>query len=508
MAPFWIVIVLVLAVGLIAGRVTGVAGHVQRGVDAWVDRLLSDLRAGGGGSAGRTLDRLLPWELLILARWSLTLTLVAFRRWRHLAVFVGSVVVVTLVARWFPTAGAAGSGIPGLPSEAMAGTAATMLGVVYGLAPRGPLRRLARVVTGVVLTVLAAGLLLTGENTFSEAMIGLALGVSITFLGYRIFAPERVFPVMLRPGRTAHLDVTGPRGHAIRRALAEQLGLEVAGIEPLGLVGSGGCTPLRIDLADGTRLFGKLYATNHLRADRWYKLGRAVLYGALEDERSFNSVRRMVEYEDYMLRCMRDQGVRTAEPVSFAELTPEREYLLVCGFIEDAVEIQDAAVNDDVIRSGIELVRALWDAGLAHRDIKPANLLVRGSEVIAIDVFFCQIRPSSWRQSVDLANMLLTLALGSDPETVYRLALERFDAEEVAEAFAASRGVTIPTQLRRMLADDGRDLPSAFRALAPPHDPISIQRWTIRRLALTVALAGGTALALGMTVVNLKSAGF
>jgi tRNA A-37 threonylcarbamoyl transferase component Bud32 len=265
---------------------------------------------------------------------------------------------------------------------------------------------------------------------------------------------------------------------------------------------------MRITLQDGSRLFGKLYATNHLRADRWYKLGRATRYGALEDERSFNSVRRMVEYEDYMLRYLRDQGVPTAEPISFVELTPEREYLLLCGFVEDATEITRARLDEHTIRSGIALVRAMWNAGLAHRDIKPANLLVRQSQLIAIDVFFCQVRPSPWRQSVDLANMMLTLGLGSDAPTVYRLALEHFDPEEIAEAFAASRSVTIPTQLRKMVSDDGRDLPNAFRSLAPRRATIPIQRWTARRFFLAAALLGGAGLAIGVTVVNLRSAGF
>ena len=68
-------------------------------------------------------------------------------------------------------------------------------------------------------------------------------------------------------------------------------------------------------------LFGKLYALTHLRADRWYKLGRMMLYGALEDEKPFNSVRRLVEYEDYMLRLMADVGVPSAAPYGFVELT-------------------------------------------------------------------------------------------------------------------------------------------------------------------------------------------
>lgn len=507
-APFWIAVVFLLAAGYVVGSATGLLGRTQRALDTAVADLLADLREGGAEDLGRAVDRLLPWEILIVLRWAIAVSIAWFRRWRHLAVFLGSVVLVTVAAQWFPTAGLQGSGNTGEPSEAIAGTAVTMLGIVYGLAPAGRPRRLARLVTAVVLAALAAELLLTTENTFSEIVVGLAIGVAVPFLGYRILAPDAVFPVSLRRGRTAHLELTGRRNDAIRRAVAEQLGLEVAGIEPFGLAMSGGSTPIRIALADGSTLFGKLYATNHLRADRWYKLGRTILYGALEDERSFNSVRRMVEYEDYMLRYLRDQGIRTAEPVSFVELTPEREYLLVCGFIHDAVEIHHADVGEDLIRSGIALVRALWDAGLAHRDVKPANLLVRGREVVMIDVFFCQVRPSPWRQSVDLANMMLTLALGSDPPTVYRLALERFDAEEIAEAFAASRSVTIPTQLRKMLAEDGRDLLNDFRSLAPPRAAIPIQRWTIRRVALTTSLLVGAALALGVTMLNLRSAGF
>jgi tRNA A-37 threonylcarbamoyl transferase component Bud32 len=66
-----------------------------------------------------------------------------------------------------------------------------------------------------------------------------------------------------------------------------------------------------------------------------------------------------------------------------------------------------------------EVVLRLWDAGLAHRDIKPANLLVRDHRMLLIDVAFVQARPSPWRQAVDLANMMLCLALRSSPEQVY-----------------------------------------------------------------------------------------
>ena len=103
-----------------------------------------------------------------------------------------------------------------------------------------------------------------------------------------------------------------------------------------------------------------------------------------------------------------------------------------------------------------------------------------------IDVFFVQVRPSPWRQAVDLGNMMLVLALRSDAQTVYEAALRYFTPDELAEAFAATRGVASPTQLRQELKRDGRDLLERFRAMAPARRPIGLQRWSVRRVALIV----------------------
>jgi hypothetical protein len=155
-----------------------------------------------------------------------------------------------------------------------------------------------------------------------------------------------------------------------------------------------------------------------------------------------------------------------------------------------------------VIADGLGVIRTFWDAGLAHRDIKPANLMVRNGKVLVIDVFFVQIRPSPWRQAVDLANMMLVLAVRTDAERVYRHALELFTPEEIAEAFAAARGVASPTQLRAVVRRDGRDLVERFRAMAPPREPISIQRWSLRRAVLTAEVLLGALIVLALLVNN------
>ena len=155
----------------------------------------------------------------------------------------------------------------------------------------------------------------------------------------------------------------------------------------------------RADQPDGY-LFGKLYARSHVRADRWYKLGRQLRYGRLEDEQSFKGVRRLVQQEDYALRLCRDAGLPGPEPFGFVELTPEREYLLLTEFFAGPAELGEATVDDTVIDDGLLIIRRMWDAGLAHRDIKPANLLVRDGRLLLIDVAFAEVRPTPWRQAV------------------------------------------------------------------------------------------------------------
>ena len=380
-----------------------------------------------------------------------------------------------------------------LPSRPLAGLAISLLGVLYTVIPQGRARDAGKWILGGILAVLIVARLILAIEAPTAALFGSVLGVAIGLGALRLFVPNDIFPVTYRRGKAAHLDVGGQRGEAIRHAVDDQLGEVVVDIRPVGLEGSGGSTPLRLTITeeDGSHryVFAKLYAMTHVRADRWYKLGRTILYGALEDETPFGSVRRFVEYEDYALRLLYDAGFPSPEPFGVVEITPEREYMILMEFFDGAVEISEAEGTPLVIDEGLQLIRRFWHVGVAHRDVKPANLMVQDGHLRLIDVFFVQVRPSPWRQAVDLANMMLVLALRSDATTVYEQALQYFTADEIAEAFAATRGVASPTQLRAMLKSDERDLLAQFRELAPHREPIRIQRWSIRRIVLTTWVA-------------------
>jgi tRNA A-37 threonylcarbamoyl transferase component Bud32/membrane-associated phospholipid phosphatase len=511
----WLVAALVLVGLTLAVFARGLRGPAVTVtvVDDAVVGWLADLVGPGLVGPLRGLVRIGSWWVLGTLYFGLLLVLLVLRRWRHLIVWVvasqlGSVIIslVMMAARRprpFGVELRTSWGGWAMPSMPVAFLAATLVSLLYTLVPEGRWRNLGKWVATFLVAVVAVARMALGVEAPTDVLVGVGIGVALPLLAFRRFTPNEVAPITYRRGRAAHLDVGGARGQAIRRALADQLGLIVEDVQPFGLSGSAGSTPLRITVkGDPPRqLFGKLYARSHLRADRWYKLGRELLYGRLEDEKPFNSVRRLVQQEDYALRLMRDHGLPTPAPFGFVELTPEREYLLIAEFFDGTVELGEAQVTDQVIDDGLRIIRKLWDTGLAHRDIKPANLLVRDGRLLLIDVAFVEARPSPWRQAVDLANMMLCLALRSSPERVYRRALQFFTVEEITEAFAplrlpglgrtplAALGLALPSQLRHMLRERGRNLYAEFIRLLPsPPRPIRMQRWSARRVGLWAAI--------------------
>jgi hypothetical protein len=391
--------------------------RVDDQTNTWILRLLAQARtpwltdvAGGIKAAGS------GWGVTVLGLSVVALTMI-FRRWRHLLVFLGCLFFLELVGQWiyfglsrprpYGISIISGWGGYSAPSPPVIVLTVFLMGAVYCLVVPGRPRALAKAVVVAVVALFCLARLYLAVDHPDDALFAVALGVTIPVTAFRWFTPNAVFPVVYRRGRTAHVDVGGRRGDAIRLAVRDQLGLTVLEVKPVGLESSAGSTPLRLRVEGGPDeyIFAKLYTKGHVRADRWYKLSRTILYGSLEDEHPFQTVRRLAEYEDYTLRLLRDAGIRTARPYGIVEITPEREYLIVTEFFDGAVEIGHADVGDEVIDQGLQLIRKLWDAGIAHRDIKPGNLMVRDGELLLIDVAFVQVRPSPWRQAVDLGNM-------------------------------------------------------------------------------------------------------
>ena len=471
--------------------------------DAEFLRFVVDVRTEGLTDIARLVNSVTNDVLLSVARWAVIVTLVVTKRWRHLGVFVIVVLSTEIVAAALARRLArvrpdeieilidwVGFSFPSVPFVALI---VTVIAGMYSLVPHGRRRDLWLLVASAGIVVVGLARLYLGAERLTDLAGAVIIATAIPVLAYRALVPDAVFPVSYDRRKTAHLDISGRRGAAILQAIGDQLGLPARSVELFGTDGSGGSTPLRVTLADGTQLFAKLYAQNHLRSDRFYKLGRSLLYGALEDETPYRSVRRLAEHEDHMMRLTADAGVPIVAPRGVLEITPGREYLLVTDFVGDAIAITATALDDEMIRNALQGIRSMWDAGLAHRDIKPANLLVSGDVIYLIDLAFGEIRPTPWREAADLANMMLTLSLVAPPSQVHRVAAEIFTEDEIGEAFAVARSITIPGELRQAMKEAPIDVLEENRRLAPSRPRIGIQRWTPRRLlalGLAITVAG------------------
>jgi hypothetical protein len=202
----------------------------------WLTPIMRGIKAAGSG-----------WGMTVLGL-GLVCALMIFRRWRHLLVFLGSLFAMQIVGgivyellsrpRPYGVTIIGGWGGFALPSAPVAALTAVLIGIVYSLIVPGRPRWYAKLaIVGLIGLFVFARMYLAIDGP-SGALYGLILGVAFPLTAFRWFTPNEVFPVVYRKGSTAHLDVTGRRGEAIREAVQEQLGLTVLEIKPIGLEGS------------------------------------------------------------------------------------------------------------------------------------------------------------------------------------------------------------------------------------------------------------------------------
>jgi membrane-associated phospholipid phosphatase len=204
-------------------------------VDDAVVQWLAGLVGPGLVAPLRGLARISSWWVLYTLWYGLLLVLLVLRRWRHLIIWwvvvqLGGFLTFVLAMigrrpRPFGVELRTSWGGWALPSVQVAFLTAALMTVLYTLVPQGRWRNLGKWVVAGLITLVAVARMALGVDAPTDVLVGVGIGVALPLLLFRRFAPNEVFPVTYRRGRTAHLDISGLRGGAIRRALKDQLGV-------------------------------------------------------------------------------------------------------------------------------------------------------------------------------------------------------------------------------------------------------------------------------------------
>ena len=177
----------------------------------WLTEVANQINVAGSG-----------WGATVLGL-SVVALAIAFRRWRHLAVFVGSLLVLEVVGGtwlYYPLSRPRPYGVPiigswtgyasGSPPVVI--LTSCLLGIVYCLAVPGRARSRTKAAVAAVVAVFGLARLYLGVDHPDDVLLGAAIAVAIAVTAFGYFTPDEVFPVAYRRGRTAHVDVTGRRG--------------------------------------------------------------------------------------------------------------------------------------------------------------------------------------------------------------------------------------------------------------------------------------------------------
>src|SRR5437773_7011189 len=198
----WLMAAVLALWGLVLGF--GLGPQFDR-VDHWILRRVVAVRTDGLTDVAKHLQWLGSHQMMVLARWLALPVALAFKRFRHALVFIGSLLVTATITEgvavvshrprpWGVEILGSWNGYAH-PSRVMAGVALTLLGITYMLVPRGPWRQIAKGFTAGYLAVLFVCRMYLAVENPSDAIFGVILGVGVSLVAFRVFAPTDVFPV-------------------------------------------------------------------------------------------------------------------------------------------------------------------------------------------------------------------------------------------------------------------------------------------------------------------------
>lgn len=154
----------------------------------------------------------------------------------------------------------------------------------------------------------------------------------------------------------------------------------------------------------------------------------------------------------------------------------------------------DAAVSDTALSSAWSGLHKLHAAGIAHRGISADHMIATSPDQITlVHITSGTVAMSDLQQRIDIADMLITLALITSPERAVTTGLSVMGEKAIVRALPALQPFALTKHNRRLLRSHKQLLPTlraVIAQLAPgePVESIDIERLSPRKVLSLVGL--------------------
>lgn len=194
-----------------------------------------------------------------------------------------------------------------------------------------------------------------------------------------------------------------------------------------------GSQPVFIEMADGTKVFGKVFGEREHAADWLFKLYRFFRYKNLQAEEPYINGRRNIELESFANLWAQKSGARAVKIIDIIKVG--RHWLLMQEQI-DATPLPDMKrIKTATLEDAWKQVMKLHDGNLAHRDLRAANLMVdKKGQVWIIDYGFSEVSPNQRRKSMDVAELLMSMSLVTGVDRTLDSAMKVVGQERLTKA--------------------------------------------------------------------------
>ncbi|MBI4033640.1 flippase-like domain-containing protein [Candidatus Saccharibacteria bacterium] len=314
-------------------------------------------------------------------------------------------------------------------------------------------------------------LVITLTSLTSRRVLALQIAGSAV-IGWIIGSIIQVIPRI--SSRAANTDYITEvlREHGIQANTVKQLVTDARGSKPFLVI-----------YRNGSRAFLKLSEPVNKNADALYKLYRRLLFRHVEDETPYVSTKQKVEHEALMTLMAREAGVKTpAVREIIADPRGEHVYILF-DFIKGKTlaEINNKAVDENVLSGLWQQIKKLRAARIAHRDLRCANVMLDESGGIwLIDFGFAQSSATKRRLNIDIAELMVSLALRVGHKKAVDSAIEVLGADMVGEIVPLLQGPAFTKDTRAQLRGN-RELLNLIRAYAV--EKTSVANHQLQKLA-------------------------